>query len=98
MIPTWHLYVLECSDGSFYTGITTNLDSRVKKHNAGKASKYTRSRLPVRLMSQVIVGVNRGQALSLESSFKKLKRKDKEKYVELGLTCFLDDLSSNVNS
>jgi len=97
MIPNWHLYVLECSDGSFYTGITTNLDNRVKKHNAGKASKYTRSRLPVRLRGQVVTGVDRGQAQSLESSFKKLKRKDKEKYVELGLFCFLADLSSNVN-
>ena len=93
----WWLYVLECSDGSFYTGITTNLDRRLKKHNSGKASKYTRSRLPVCLRGQTRVGIDRGQALSLESSFKKLKRKDKEKYVEIGLSCFVTELSFDVN-
>lgn len=89
--------MLECSDGSFYTGITNNLVGRLKKHSAGKASKYTRSRLPVALIAQTSVGPDRGRALSLESSFKKLKRKDKEKYIEIGLSCFLAELSFNVN-
>jgi len=94
----WYLYVLECSDGSFYTGITTNLGRRVKKHNAGKASKYTRSRLPVYLKSHVSVGEDKGRALSLEYSFKKLKRKDKEDYVKAGLSYFLAKMSSNMQS
>ena len=45
----WFLYIIECSDGSFYTGITKDVDRRLQEHNAGKASKYTRRRLPVRL-------------------------------------------------
>ena len=41
-------YILECSDGSFYTGWTNNLERRVKAHNAGKGAKYTKSRKPVK--------------------------------------------------
>ena len=46
----WHCYVLQCADGTLYTGITNNLDKRLAAHNAGKASKYTRGRLPVVLL------------------------------------------------
>jgi putative endonuclease len=45
----WFCYLLECADGSFYAGITTDLERRVGEHNQGTASKYTRGRLPVRL-------------------------------------------------
>jgi putative endonuclease len=48
-MSNWTLYILKCSDGSLYTGITTDLEKRLKYHNEGKASKYTRSRLPVKL-------------------------------------------------
>ncbi|MFH1304776.1 MAG: GIY-YIG nuclease family protein [Candidatus Omnitrophota bacterium] len=48
----WHLYILKCSDGMLYTGITTNVTERVKRHNQKKASKYTRMRLPVTLICQ----------------------------------------------
>lgn len=44
------VYMLECSDGSLYTGWTTDLDARVNTHNSGKGAKYTRSRLPVKLV------------------------------------------------
>ncbi|NBU69061.1 MAG: GIY-YIG nuclease family protein [Verrucomicrobia bacterium] len=44
------VYVLECGDGSFYTGWTNDLPRRVRTHQAGKGGKYTRSRLPVRLI------------------------------------------------
>ena len=46
----FYVYVLECSDKSLYTGYTNDLEKRVAKHNAGKASKYTRSKLPVKLL------------------------------------------------
>ncbi|MEC8109708.1 MAG: GIY-YIG nuclease family protein [Pseudomonadota bacterium] len=46
---TWHVYIIECNDGSFYTGITNDLDKRIIAHNSGYASKYTSSRRPVRL-------------------------------------------------
>ncbi|MDF2929241.1 GIY-YIG nuclease family protein [Anaerospora sp.] len=43
-------YIVECADGSLYTGWTTNLEQRVAVHNAGKGARYTRSRLPVKLV------------------------------------------------
>ena len=46
----WFCYLLACADGSLYAGITTALERRVAAHNAGSASKYTRARLPVRLV------------------------------------------------
>lgn len=46
----WFCYVLECADATLYTGITTSLERRVLMHNRGQASKYTRGRLPVRLV------------------------------------------------
>ena len=45
-----YAYILECSDGTLYTGYTNNLEKRVATHNSGKGAKYTRSRLPVRLV------------------------------------------------
>jgi putative endonuclease len=45
----WFVYILECSDGSYYTGITNNLETRLRQHNEGDASRYTRSRRPVEL-------------------------------------------------
>jgi len=46
----WHCYMLECADGTLYTGIARNLERRLAVHNRGKGSKYTRSRLPVKLV------------------------------------------------
>jgi len=48
----YYVYILECSDGSFYIGMTNNLEWRVRAHNEGVASKYTRSRRPVKLCYQ----------------------------------------------
>lgn len=47
-----YVYIVECADGSLYTGWAYNLDQRAKRHNAGQGAKYTRSRLPVRLVYQ----------------------------------------------
>lgn len=49
-MPNWHLYILQCRDDSYYTGITTDLDRRLKQHNSGNGSKYTRSHRPVELV------------------------------------------------
>jgi putative endonuclease len=46
----WFVYILRCKNGSLYTGITNNLESRVAKHSAGKGAKYTRAFGPVRLV------------------------------------------------
>lgn len=53
-IPTgndgpWFLYIVECRDGSLYTGITNDLDRRISQHNDGTGARYTRSRRPVRI-------------------------------------------------
>ena len=45
---TWFLYIVECRDGSLYTGITNDLDRRLSQHNDGTGARYTRSRRPVR--------------------------------------------------
>lgn len=50
MINLCYVYILKCKDDTFYTGWTVNLDKRIQTHNAGKASKYTRARLPVQLI------------------------------------------------
>jgi len=46
----WYVYILECADGSLYTGSTTDIDRRVKEHNAKKGGGCTRGRLPVKLV------------------------------------------------
>jgi putative endonuclease len=72
------VYVLECGDGSYYTGWTNDLAKRVKSHQAGKGGKYTRSRLPVRLIRKWRAK-SRSEAMIREASFKSLNRKEKKK-------------------
>jgi predicted GIY-YIG superfamily endonuclease len=76
----WFVYILECSDGSFYTGITNDIDRRLKAHNDGKASRYTRTRLPVTLVYQETCS-DRTEALVRECKVKSLSRSAKEKLV-----------------
>ncbi|OGW69144.1 MAG: hypothetical protein A2036_00195 [Omnitrophica bacterium GWA2_50_21] len=76
----WFLYVLECNDGSFYTGITNNMDRRLQAHQEGKASKFTRTRRPVKLLYQESCA-GRTAALVRECAVKSLPRKKKEKLV-----------------
>jgi predicted GIY-YIG superfamily endonuclease len=49
-MPTWTVYILRCGDGSLYTGITTDIERRLRAHAAGKGGAYTRSHLPVTLV------------------------------------------------
>ncbi|AEF93805.1 Excinuclease ABC C subunit domain protein [Desulfotomaculum nigrificans CO-1-SRB] len=70
------VYILKCSDNTLYTGITNNLEQRLAMHRQGKASKYTRARLPVKLV-HVEYGFSKGQALSRERKIKKLSREQK---------------------
>ncbi len=73
-------YILECSDGSFYTGWSINPDRRMQQHNAGRGAKYTRYRRPVRLV-YVEELPDRGSAMRRESSIKKMSRARKVKLV-----------------
>jgi putative endonuclease len=74
----WLVYILRCSDGSLYTGITTDLPKRLKVHNAGKASRYTRSRLPVALAYSESQN-STSAALKREAAIKKLSRPQKDR-------------------
>lgn len=76
----YYVYILECRDGSFYVGITNNLERRVDAHNAGVASKYTRSRRPVKVRYQEYCGT-RSQALIRECGLRLLSRKEKQALV-----------------
>jgi len=67
----WHVYMLRCADRSLYTGVATDIDARVATHNAGKGAKYTRGRLPVKLVYQEAVA-GRGAALKREHAIKRM--------------------------
>ena len=73
----WLVYVLRCRDDSLYTGITNDLPKRLKGHAAGKASKYTRSRLPVKL-AYAEPQPTKSRALKCEAAIKKLRRPQKD--------------------
>jgi len=76
----WLVYLLRCSDGSLYCGITNDLPKRLKAHAAGKASRYTRSRLPVRL-AYTETKRSKSAALKREAAIKKLSRPQKDRLV-----------------
>lgn len=74
----WGVYLLRCSDGSYYTGIAKDVKDRLRRHNAGKGAAYTRTRRPVRLLVRR-EGYTRSQALVLEAKIKSLPRPKKLK-------------------
>lgn len=69
----WACYLLECADGTLYCGITNDLDKRLAAHNAGEGAKYTRTRLPVRLVYSEPCP-DRSAASRRESAIKALPR------------------------
>ena len=76
----YYLYILECADKSLYTGITNDFSKRIKMHNKGKASKYTRARLPVKYVFMKKID-NKSDALKLEIKTKSLTRDKKLKLI-----------------
>ncbi len=72
----WRVYLLECKDGSYYTGIAKDVTARLADHNAGKGAKYTRGRTPARLLAQS-GPMDRGDALRAELRIKRLDREEK---------------------
>ena len=74
---SWFVYLLRCADGSLYTGITNDVPRRLKQHNAGTASRYTRSRLPAVLVYQE-PQAGHSHALKRELAIKGLSRQEKE--------------------
>ena len=73
----WFVYLLRCADDSLYTGITNDVIRRCEQHNAGTASRYTRSRRPTALVYQE-VQADRSEALKREAKIKTLSRQKKE--------------------
>ena len=76
MDKQWLLYILECKDGTLYTGITDNLQRRLDAHKSGKGAKYTKGRAPLTLRYTEQCG-NHSQALRREIEIKKLTRQEK---------------------
>lgn len=82
MSADWLMYVVECADGTYYTGITTDMTRRLNEHNRTKrGAKYTRSRRPVKLIYFERYA-DRSEASKAEAAFKKLTRKKKEIYID----------------
>jgi putative endonuclease len=77
----WTVYVLRCRGGSHYTGITSDLERRLAAHRAGKASAYTRSRRPLRLV-YTERQPSRGAALRREAALRRLSRAGKVALIE----------------
>jgi len=73
----WLVYILECSDGTYYTGITNDLTRRVEKHNSGKGAKYTRGRGPVVVVYSNVTTC-KSEALKEEYKIKKLSKINKK--------------------
>jgi putative endonuclease len=77
---SWYLYVVECADGTLYTGISTDVSRRVAEHNAGRGARYTASRRPVALQA-IWRFRNRQMAMQAESAFKRKNRPAKERTI-----------------
>lgn len=78
---TWFVFILRCADDSLYTGITTDLNRRYEQHNAGTASRYTRSRLPVTMVYHESQA-NRSMPLKRELEIKAMSRTAKESLIK----------------
>jgi putative endonuclease len=76
----WFVYIVRCRDRTLYTGITNDLERRLLLHRKGVAARYTRGRLPVKLVHQESCS-SRSAALKKEHALKKLKRAEKEAYI-----------------
>jgi putative endonuclease len=76
MVYLFYVYILKCSDGTLYTGYTVDIDNRIKVHNKGLGAKYTRGRIPVKLVYKEVCK-SKSDAMKREIKIKKLSRKEK---------------------
>jgi len=79
-INNWYVYILECSDGTYYTGITNNLEKRLHAHQKETAARYTAQRLPVKLCYSK-GGYSQGEARKEEIILKDWRREKKKKLI-----------------
>ena len=80
---TAYAYIVECADGTLYSGWTNDLEKRIAAHNAGQGAKYTRSRRPVTLKYYEEFK-DKNEALRREAALKKLSRAEKQALIESG--------------
>lgn len=76
-----YVYIIECSDNTYYTGYTTDIERRVREHNTGKGAKYTRGRTPVKLVYSE-EKESQSRAMQREYEIKQLDRTEKETLVK----------------
>ncbi len=76
-----YCYILECSDGTYYTGWTTDPERRLRNHNQGAGGRYTRIRRPVRMV-YLETQPDVSSALKRERAIKQMKRRQKDKLIE----------------
>lgn len=79
LLKPWYVYLLECADGTIYTGIAVDVEERIKKHGTKAGAKYTRNRGPFKLINSFKCGT-RSEALKLEYKIKQLSKKEKLEY------------------
>lgn len=89
-----YIYILECGDGSLYTGYTTDVEARVSAHQAGTGAKYTKSHAPVRLIAQARF-YSKERAMSAEAHFKQLDRAQKDALLAKANDAPLEDILRN---
>jgi len=77
----WTVYILQCADGTLYTGITNDLDARISAHEAGTGAKYTRGRGPFKLVFREVAH-DRASASRREIEIKALSRRAKEQLIK----------------
>lgn len=80
MVAEWVVYIIECQNGKYYTGITNDLEKRFMKHKSGKGAYFTK-RNPVKAVIYTETCGRMGDALKREAEIKKLTRLQKEKLV-----------------
>ncbi|WP_294370850.1 GIY-YIG nuclease family protein [uncultured Clostridium sp.] len=81
-----YVYIVECSDGTFYTGWTNDLERRIKQHSSGKGAKYTRARRPVKLVYYEKFDEKR-EAMKREYEIKTYSRKEKINLIKNANDC-----------
>jgi len=78
----FYVYIIECRDGSYYTGSTNNIENRIRLHSSGHGAKYLRGKLPVKLVYKKEYKYYKS-ALHAERNMKKLMRKEKEDLIKI---------------
>jgi putative endonuclease len=82
-VKPWYVYLIECEDGSLYTGVAVDVDKRFAQHAAGKGARYTRSHPPRRLLAR-FEHPDRSSALKAEYAIKQLSAAEKRALIPIG--------------